>query len=181
MLSDFNDQEQQVSEKSKPQKPAGQRILLLGYGNLDRQDDGIAWHILRRVAEKLDTRLPAIPEQQLYEISSTTTIGFALHLIPEHAEWLSQYDRVLFLDAHTGSIPQDISFNVLIAQYEPSPFTHHLTPATCLALCAALYHRTPQAALLSVRGFDFNFTQSLSAAAYQLLDAAVERVMEWLG
>jgi len=32
-----------------------------------------------------------------------------------------------------------------------------------------------------VRGFEFNFTQSLSPAASRLLQPAVERVLEWLG
>lgn len=173
--------QQQVPAIPHQQEPAAQKILLLGYGNLDRQDDGIAWHILRQVAERLNFRLPPIPEQYQYELNPILTVGFALHLIPEHAEWLSQFERVLFIDAHTGSIPQDVSFIPLQAQFEPSPFTHHLTPATCLALCEALYHKTPTAALLSVRGFEFNFTQSLSPAASQLLQPAVERVLEWLG
>jgi len=172
---------QQVPAQTSQPEPAAQRILLLGYGNLDRQDDGIAWHILRRVAENLDAQLPAVPEQYQYEVSPTITIGFALHLIPEHSEWLSQVERVLFLDAHTGTIPQEICFTPLNARFEPSPFTHHLTPATCLALCAALYQKVPQGALLSVRGYEFNFSQSLSPAASQLLEPAVKQVMEWLG
>ncbi len=180
MQSDLERQLRQVPANTPQPESADQRILLLGYGNLDRQDDGVAWHILRRVAEKLGAQLPAVPEQYLYQVTSAITIGFALHLIPEHAEWLSQVDRVIFIDAHTGSIPQEISFSLLEARFEPSPFTHHLTPATCLALCAALFQKVPQAALLSVRGYDFNFSQSLSPAATQLLEPAVERVIEWL-
>jgi hypothetical protein len=28
------------------------KLLLLGYGNPDREDDGVAWHILRAIADK---------------------------------------------------------------------------------------------------------------------------------
>jgi len=183
MDTDQNEQKQQVPVPSLPpqQEPAVERILLLGYGNLDRQDDGVAWHILRQVAERLNKQLPDIPEEYLYELSPSITVGFALHLIPEHAEWLSRYQRVLFLDAHTGSVPQDVSFTLLKPQFEPSPFTHHLTPATCLALCETLYQKSPQGALLSVRGFNFNFSQSLSPSAQLLLEPAVEQVLKWLG
>ena len=180
---DQNEQKQQVPvpSSSQQQEPAVGQILLLGYGNLDRQDDGVAWHILRRVAERLNKQLPEIPEEYLYELSPSITVGFALHLIPEHAEWLSRYERVLFLDAHTGSVPQDVSFTYLKPQFEPSPFTHHLTPATCLALCETLYQKSPQGALLSVRGYNFNFNQTLSPSAQRLLEPAVKQVMEWLG
>ncbi|MEW6502541.1 MAG: hypothetical protein AB1457_01100 [Chloroflexota bacterium] len=181
MFNYSNEDQQQVSANPSQQEPAASKILLLGYGNVDRQDDGIAWHILRKVATNRGVQLPEVPDQFLYEVSSSLTIGFALHLIPEHAEWLSRVERVLFIDAHTGSIPQEISFTILSPQFEPSPFTHHLTPSTCLALCSALYHTAPQAALLSVRGYDFNFSQSLSPFASQILDPAVERVVEWLG
>ena len=29
------------------------KVLILGYGNLDREDDGVAWHVLQGVAETL--------------------------------------------------------------------------------------------------------------------------------
>lgn len=183
MDADQNEQKQQVPvpSSSQQQEPAVGRILLLGYGNLDRQDDGVAWHILRRVAKRLNTQLPEIPEEHLYELSPSITVGFTLHLIPEHAEWLSSYERVLFLDAHTGSVSKDVFFTYLKPQFEPSPLTHHLTPATCLALCEALYQKSPQGALLSVRGFNFDFSQSLSFSAQLLLEPAVEQILKWLG
>jgi Ni,Fe-hydrogenase maturation factor len=29
------------------------KVLIIGYGNPDREDDGVAWHILQGVAERL--------------------------------------------------------------------------------------------------------------------------------
>ncbi|MEW6179516.1 MAG: hypothetical protein AB1522_06270 [Chloroflexota bacterium] len=180
MENEREDQQQQVPESKFLEDPAAERRLLLGYGNLDRQDDGVAWHILRTVSRRLRTALPERPEEYLYQISPHITVGFALHLIPEHAELISQFERVLFIDAHTGNIPQAVSFSRLTPRYEPSPFTHHLTPSTCLVLCETLYHRAPQAALLSIRGYRFNFSQSLSPDTYLLIEPAVQRVMLWL-
>ena len=75
--------------------------LFIGYGNPDRQDDGVAWHILAGIANQLgletspswEDPLPSSPEAEF---------AFYLQLTPELAEDLTSYDRVCFVDAHTG-------------------------------------------------------------------------------
>lgn len=173
---------QQVPETARNQEPAAPlSTLLLGYGNVDRQDDGVAWHILREIASHLGYELPVLPREHLMELTNQITIGFYLHLVPEHAELLSHYNRVAFIDAHTGNIASEVQFSAIQPGYEPSPFTHHLTPATCLALAEALYQHAPQAMLLSIRGFAFEFDQSLSPATAALVPLATEQILTWLG
>ncbi len=174
--------QQQVPDSAHSQEPAvPPNTLLLGYGNVDRQDDGVAWHILREVASRLGFALPALPGEHLVELTDRITVGFYLHLVPEHSELLSHYDRVVFVDAHTGNIAAEIQFTPIQPGYEPSPFTHHLTPATCLAFAAAIYQRAPQAVLLSVRGYAFEFDQSLSAATAALVQPAAGQIITWIG
>ncbi len=149
------------------------KLLLFGYGNIDRQDDGVAWHILRGVAEHYHFVLPTVPEETNNNITLDITVTFALQLTPESSEWVSQFDQVVFIDAHTGAIEEPLHIEDLDANFQTSPFTHHLTPQTCLALADSLYGKTPKARLISVRGYEFGFAQSLSEQTGELARQAV--------
>jgi hydrogenase maturation protease len=155
------------------------RTLLLGYGNPDREDDGVAWHILRELTIKMG--LP-IPESYEDEFQQTERVEFAfyLQLTPEMAEDISAYAFVCFLDAHTGNIPEPVRLINVESDFQRSPFTHHLTPQSLISICETLYGNKPDAALLSVRGYQFLFSRQLSEATLALVPQAVDLVWEWL-
>ena len=154
--------------------------LLLGFGNPDRQDDGVAWHILTRLASALGRHpLPDVDEG-FQPDGREPDFLFVLQLTPELAESLSEYQRVAFIDAHTGAIPQEVSLRAVEPGFQNSPFTHHMTPATLLSLSESLYGRVPQAVLLSVLGYEFGFERGLSDRTETLADMAAEILMAWL-
>ena len=159
-------------------------ILILGFGNADRQDDGVAWHILRGLAEKLGQPVPKQIGDEFSPLEDPTGNSphflFVLQLAPELAETVAGYDDVVFVDAHTGNVEQDLNFSEMKSEYQNSAFTHHMTPQTCLALAGALYGRTPRGFLLSVRGYEFGFATALSNATQQLAGQAVEELASWL-
>ena len=163
-------------------KEAGKypRTLLLGYGNIDRQDDGVAWHILRAVAEREGFVLAETPEENQVELSPLISIRFELQLAPEIAEFVSSYQRVAFIDAHTGRVEQSFHSEILQPQYVNSPFTHHLTPSTCLSLAETIYGKAPQAVLVTVRGYEFGFSRTLSPVTNQYVTVAAEWLVNWL-
>jgi Ni,Fe-hydrogenase maturation factor len=66
------------------------------------------------------------------------------------------------------------------AQFQASPFTHHMTPETCLSLSQALYGKAPEAVLVSVRGYQFGFENTLSARTAELAEIAVNQIWQWL-
>ena len=68
----------------------------------------------------------------------------------------------------------------LKGEYQHSPFTHHMTPSTCLAMAQTLYGGSPEAILVSVRGYEFGFTQSLSARTELLVEQAAQIIYAWL-
>lgn len=155
------------------------KTLIIGYGNLDRQDDGVSWHILSRIAAALGRPIP--DDMDGFEISGDNPdLLFRLQLTPEMAETMSEYDRICFIDAHTGSVPEDLHIELVMPNLQTSPFTHHMTAHTCLAFCQTLYHKTPEAILVSVRGFAFGFDQSLSPATDALASQAVQAILEWM-
>jgi Ni,Fe-hydrogenase maturation factor len=65
-------------------------------------------------------------------------------------------------------------------QFQHSPFTHHLTPQSLLSMCQTLYGKTPQAVLLSVRGYQFEFERQLSPETTALVPEALELILGWM-
>ena len=153
--------------------------LFIGYGNPDRQDDGVAWHILAGIANQLgletspswEDPLPSSPEAEF---------AFYLQLTPELAQDLIAYDRVCFVDAHTGNIPENVQMVEVSPEYQTSPFTHHLTPEMLLSMCESLFNHKPEAILVSVRGYEFGFETELSPFTASLVTEALGRSVGWL-
>lgn len=154
--------------------------LILGYGNLDRQDDGVAWHVINRLAKKLDKEFSEQAELDVTLAGDFPHLAFVLQLTPEIAEWVSRYQQVCFVDAHTGAISEDFQLVPIEAGYQASPFTHHMTPSTLLAFSEIMNKNSPSAVLVSIRGYEFGFSNELSQRTDQLADQAVCVILDWL-
>lgn len=155
------------------------KLLIIGYGNPDREDDGVAWHILRALAIKLGLQAPESYEDELPE-SAQMDFAFYLQLTPEMAEDISAYQYVCFIDAHTGNIPEPVRLIHVESEFQHSPFTHHLTPQSLLSMCETIYRKKPDVALLSVLGHRFLFSRQLSEETARLVPQAVELIWDWL-
>ena len=153
--------------------------LIIGYGNPDRQDDGIAWHILAQLAAHFKIERSDVDFDDFLPNGSNPDLLFSLQLTPEMAETIAHYDRVCFIDAHTGDIKEDVCVQVLNAEFQNSPLTHHMTPQTLLSLVETLYRKKPGAILISIRGHEFGFARSLSQKTTVLSQAAVQRIIVW--
>ena len=150
------------------------RTLIVGYGNADRQDDGIAWHILCDLAQRLGRPIPAGPEEGFFPEGQEIDLWFVPQLTPEMSEDFAQYHHIYFVDAHTGNIEQDVMLQPVEETPAASAFTHHLTPAACMALTRSVFKASPEAKLLSVRGYQFEFTRDLSPKAEALVKPAAD-------
>ena len=150
------------------------KTLLLGYGNPDRGDDGVAWHILQTLF-----LLKGLPEADLFccdfvPLDEQTDVWFNFQLLPEIAEIIQNYQRAIFLDAHTGEIKDNIRLAEVKPVYSNSPFTHHMTPSALLALTESISGSYPESWLLSIRGYQFEFNQQLSSKTKELADQAIQ-------
>ncbi|GAB4532767.1 MAG: hypothetical protein Kow0063_13810 [Anaerolineae bacterium] len=156
------------------------KVLIIGYGNLDREDDGVAWHILQGIARRLGR--PALDEETggLDQLGQPIDLLFVLQLTPELAELVTGYDYICFVDAHTGDHPEDVHLTPINAHFQTSPFTHHMTPQTCLMLAETIYGHKPQAITVSVKGHRFGFSHTLSSQTALYAEEAVKRVGSWL-
>lgn len=156
------------------------KTLLLGWGNVDRQDDGVAWHVLMEVASRLGLPVPPDADSDFPANDGQPDFLFVLQIVPELSEIVAQYERVCFVDAHTGNIAEEVSMQRIEAGYQRSPLTHHMTAATLLALTGVVCNSTPQAVLVSIRGYEFGFSHSLSERTASLVSKAVEYILQWL-
>jgi len=154
--------------------------LIIGYGNADRQDDGAGWHILRNIAERLGLSAPEDPGESIEIEHETVDLLFDLQIYPELAELISHYERVCFVDAHTADIPEKISWIKLSPEYEKSPLTHHMSPKTLLSISKTIYDHVPDAILVSVRGYSFQFERELSEKTAVLVEQATKKIWDWI-
>lgn len=155
------------------------KLLILGYGNPDREDDGVAWHILHALSVKLGLPAPDSYEDEFPE-SEQIDFAFQLQLTPEMAEDIAAYEYVCFIDAHTGNIPEPVRLITVKSEFQNSPFTHHLTPQSLMSMCETIYGKRPDSALLSVLGHRFLFTRELSQETAELVPQAVQLIWDWM-
>lgn len=135
------------------------RILVLGYGNPGRLDDGLG---------------PAFSERIRTLAISGVTADADYQLCVEDAAAIARHDLVVFADASSDG-PAPFEFRSLKARHLGLGFSSHSLPADALlGLSEDLFGVSPHAFLLAIRGYDYNaFGEGLSAQAETNLDAAV--------
>ena len=135
------------------------RILVIGYGNPGRRDDGLG----PALAAALDgMALPGV------------TVDADYQLTIEHAAEIAAHDAVIFADAAVRG-PAPFEFRRLDPG-EPATFsTHSVSPAGVLALAQQCFAARTCGYVLALRGYEFNeFGEGLSPPAQANLAAAVE-------
>ncbi len=156
------------------------KTLLIGYGNPDREDDGVAWHILRGVADFFNLIIPDILDEDLIKVDENLHFLFDLQLIPEMTYDMTEYSRICFVDAHTGALENDINIQHLDRKFQNSPLTHHMTPQTILSILEQTFNHKPEAILVSVRGYQFGFENFLSPRTKKIATVAIEKISQWI-
>lgn len=140
-------------------------ILLIGYGNTLRRDDGIGIQVAESLAA---TDLPGVRVQTVHQ------------LVPELAAELAEARAVLFVDATLDPGRIAVELTPVAAQEITDGSTHHVDPRTLLALTRAVYGRAPEAWWLTVPGQDFGFGEGLSATARRNAQIASQRLQSWI-
>jgi hydrogenase maturation protease len=141
------------------------KVLIIGYGNPLRSDDGFGWHASRMIAQEL--------------AGHNAEVITCHQLTPELAEPLSHSSHAVFIDADAEGEPGEIHWREVQPQAEASSaLTHTCSPAGLLASAARLYGRCPQAVLITVSAQSFDFGDSLSPVVSAALPKVVERVFQ---
>jgi hydrogenase maturation protease len=140
----------------------GTRVLVLGYGNPGRQDDGLGPAAATLIDEMGWSGVTAFDNYQLNI---------------ENALDVAEHDVVWFVDAaKTGPSPY------AVRQLAPSSnldFTSHLVrPETILGMAGHYFGGTPDAYLLAIRGYAFEFIEALTPQANDNLQCAAAMLAE---
>ena len=153
------------------------RTLIIGFGNIYRRDDGVGFVVINALREQLG-RPPLDVEDDGFDDRGHAIDTLLLHqLVPDLADVVATYDLVIFVDAHVGLIPNLIREEEVLACYESAIVPHQLHPSTVLALAHELYEGQPRGVLLSIRGYDFDFGEGLSAQTAAHVPEAVARLL----
>jgi hydrogenase maturation protease len=132
-------------------------IFVLGYGNPGRQDDGLG----PKAAERVESLgLPSV----------TTDAAFQLAI--EDAEAISGHDIVVFVDASL-SAPAPFLFERVYPADEVTFTSHSVSPGSIMKLCADHFGPAPQAWVMGIRGYSFEFEEGLTDAARRNLEEAM--------
>ena len=124
-------------------------VLIIGYGNPLRTDDGLGWQAVQRLAASL---------------KHAPVEALAVHqLTPELGESIRSAGLVIFIDASHEGQPGTWTCAPVEPDTIPSPsLAHHLTPAGVLAYAQALFGASPPALLISVAGKSFVYGERLT-------------------
>ena len=142
------------------------RLVVFGWGNESRGDDGLGPLLLRRFADAAFPDAVAIEDYQLQI---------------EHALDLEGADCALFIDAGKGT-PAPFTFHEIAPSGGVAHTTHALAPEAVLAVYAQIKGVPPPPAfVLCVRGESFELGDGLSDDAKARLEAAWIFVSELMG
>ena len=134
------------------------KLLVIGYGNELRGDDGVGPAVAR-----------AVEGWGLPGVTAVASHG----LTPELAEPISLADTVAFVDARVGGEAVEV---FELGPGAASGIGHASEPRWLLALSEALWGRGPRAWLVTVPGIDFGMGERLSERAARGLAAALRQI-----
>jgi hydrogenase maturation protease len=140
------------------------RLLIIGYGNPLRGDDGFGYQAAERLRDLIHD-----PDIEILAVHQLT---------PELMDPLSRAGQAIFLDATTGPTPGEVQERIV----EPDPaaarnFTHHFTPETLVASARALFGRAAPSTLITCAGTQFDCSYVLSQPVQISLDRTVIAVL----
>jgi hydrogenase maturation protease len=135
----------------------GTGILLLAYGNPGRQDDGLGPACAKAIE---DLGLSGVTVEADYQLNIEDAADLAEHAI------------VLFVDA---SVDAEAPFQCKrIASASAISFTSHsVSPESVLAICEDHFERKPEAWVLGIRGYEFEFVEELTPRAEKNLEESL--------
>jgi hydrogenase maturation protease len=141
--------------------PARGTILVIGYGNTLRSDDGVG----RRVAMAAAS----------WEMPGLESI--AVHqLTPELAEPLASAELAIFVDARLASGEESVEILPLEPSAVRGTLGHAGDPRSLLALSRAIYGRHPRTWLVTVPTADLSLGEVLSSTAERGAENALARI-----
>jgi hydrogenase maturation protease len=143
------------------------RILILGYGNPGRQDDGLGPAFVNKVNS---LNLPHVSVDADYQLNI------------EDGATIADYDIVVFVDA-AKDIAEPYTMSPLAASDKITFTSHTVSPDSILAICEDHFGARPEAYVMAIRGYEYEFQEGLTPRAEENMNAAMtylkSRIQQW--
>lgn len=157
-----------MSHIQSSREPGKLKLLIYGYGNPGRQDDGVGIVLV----EQLEAWVKA-------EGIAGVVLDANYQLNAEDALAVAEVAAVVFVDATPrGRAP--FTFKRLTPQQVISFSTHAMAPESVLALADELYGARPPAWIMGIRGQEWAPQSPLSASAQANMAAAGAWLRDWI-
>ena len=139
------------------------RILVYGYGNPGRQDDGLGIEMVKMVQAWIEKHeLNCMTSENNYQLNV------------EDAETISKMEYVVFVDATKEDI-HEFKFDKVDPSDKKVEFTMHaVSPAYVLNLSNELFEKMPETYVLAIKGYEWDFAEGLSDNAKLNLEQAYQ-------
>ncbi len=137
------------------------KILIYGYGNPGRQDDGLGNAFVNRIREWV-----AIEGLQDFSFDSNYQLNI------EDADAISDKDLVIFADASEEKI-EDFCLSKVDGTSKVSFTSHAASPGYIVKLCEELFNKKPLVLLLHIKGYEWEFKEGISEKAAANLNASL--------
>ena len=149
-----------MNESQTTNHPAG--LLIIGYGNTLRGDDGVGPRAAEAVAA---LNLPGV-----------RTLACQM-LTPEFADPISSAAKIIFVDAAVDA-PKEVQWRKLEPGESSQLMAHAADPRTMLALARDVFGHAPQAWWLTIPAVNLDFCEELSPETQRGFEEALEKIQE---
>ncbi len=137
------------------------KVLIYGYGNPGREDDGLGNAFVNRIREWV-----AIEGLHDFDFDSNYQLNI------EDADAIADKDLVIFADASEEEI-EDFCLSKVDGTSGVTFTTHAASPGYIVKLCEDLFNKKPTVLLLHMKGYEWEFKEGLSEKATANLNAAL--------
>jgi hydrogenase maturation protease len=143
-------------------------LLIYGYGNPGRQDDGVGIVLVEQIEAWVKAEgMTGVVCDANYQLNAEDALAVAAAA------------AVVFVDA-TARGPAPFTFKRLTPQQVISFSTHAMAPESVLALADELYGARPPAWLMGIRGQEWEPNAPLTASAQANVAAAGAWLRDWM-
>jgi hydrogenase maturation protease len=139
-------------------------LLIIGYGNSLRSDDGLGWHVSQELLRTID--------------SAAVEIISCGQLTPDLAEPISHAGQVLFIDVARSGPPGEVICKRVTPASATAAFSHQLSAEGLLGITRVLFGDCPEANLFSIAGHSFEPGDSVSPQVADCMPALLSLIKE---
>lgn len=140
--------------------PIETELLVIGYGNSLRGDDGVGPRVAEAVAEANLAGVRTLVCQQLS---------------PEYADPIARARRVIFVDAAVDET-DGVRFRPLVPGDTSQLMAHAADPRTMLALARDVFGRAPEAWWLTIPAVELGFREDFSLKTQRGFADAIKKI-----